>query len=100
METDGDGRRMFENEFYVTKTGNMRLKNNAMKRLGKKIGGVHDARSMNDYEKFGFNVVTYEMVANVDMFGLSCTVFSRTFSIVLRPSRDVPACSRPFPCVF
>ena len=25
---------------------------------------------MNDYEKFGFNVVTYEMVANVDMFGL------------------------------
>ena len=30
---------------------------------------------------------------------LSCTVFSRTFSIVLRPSRDIPACSRPFLCV-
>ena len=30
---------------------------------------------------------------------LSCTVFSRTFSIVLRLSRDIPACSRPFPCV-
>ena len=26
---------------------------------------------------------------------LSRTVFSRTFSIVLRPSRDIPACSRP-----
>ena len=52
------------------KMGNVKLKNNAMKRLGKNIGGVHDARSMNDYEKFGFNVGTYEMVANVDMFGL------------------------------
>ena len=31
---------------------------------------------------------------------VSRTVFSRTFSIVLRPSRDIPACSRPFPCVF
>ena len=31
---------------------------------------------------------------------MSRTVFSRTFSIVLRPSRDIPACSRPFPCVF
>ena len=26
---------------------------------------------------------------------LSRTVFSRTFSIVLQPSRDIPACSRP-----
>ena len=26
---------------------------------------------------------------------MSRTVFSRTFSIVLRPSRDIPACSRP-----
>ena len=31
---------------------------------------------------------------------LSRTVFSRTFSIVLRPSRDIPACSRSLPCVF
>ena len=29
------------------------------------------------------------------MKALSRTVFSRTFSIVLRPSRDIPACSRP-----
>ena len=31
---------------------------------------------------------------------LSRTVFSRTFSIVLRPSRDIPACSRPLFRVF
>ena len=30
---------------------------------------------------------------------MSRTVFYRTFSIVLRPSRDIPACSRPFPCL-
>ena len=31
---------------------------------------------------------------------LSRTVFSRTFSIVLRPSRDIPACSRPLSRIF
>ena len=31
---------------------------------------------------------------------LSRTVFSRTFSIVLRPSRVIPACSRPLSRVF
>ena len=30
---------------------------------------------------------------------MSYTVFSQTFSIVLRLSRDIPACSRPFPYV-
>ena len=31
---------------------------------------------------------------------VSRTVFSRTFSVVLRPSRDIPACSRPLSMCF
>ena len=36
----------------------------------------------------------------VSLDDLSRTVFSRTFSIVLRPSCDIPACSRPLSVCF
>ena len=47
------------------------------------------------FEKVDFYCVFWKIYNNL----VSCTVFSRTFSIVLWLSCDIPACSRPFPCV-
>ena len=52
-------------------TGNVRLKCNTRKRLGEKICGIYDARSVIDDEEFRFNVGANEMITNVDVFGLA-----------------------------
>ena len=51
------------------------------------------AHALKDFSKYR------QHASSTDRLKLSRTVFSRTFSIVLRPSCDIPACSRPFPCV-
>ena len=51
--------------------GNVRLKCNTRKRLGEKICGIYDARSVIDDEEFRFNVGANEMIMNVDVFGLA-----------------------------
>ena len=38
-------------------------------------------------------IATYRYFVNVKYVKVSHTIFSRTFSIVLRPSHDIPACS-------
>jgi len=53
------------------KTGNVRLKDNTRKRLCKNVHGVVDTWSMLDDERVGLNVGTYEMIADIDMFGLA-----------------------------
>ena len=55
-------------------TGDVRLKNDTMKRFCEKVGGVNNTRSMIYEEKFGFNVRAYEMIANIDVLGLRMIV--------------------------
>ena len=49
-----------------------------------------------------FSLVTFprRVLKSLQTSFLSRTVFSRTFSIVLQPSRDIPACSRPLSVCF
>src|SRR6266571_8802949 len=51
--------------------GNVRLKDNTRKRLCKNVRGVVDTWSMLDDKRVGLNVGTYEMIADIDMFGLA-----------------------------
>jgi hypothetical protein len=52
-------------------TGNVRLKNDAREWLCENVCSVLDTRSMFDDEGVGFNVKANEMIADVDVLGLS-----------------------------
>ena len=49
----------------------MRLKNETRKRLRENVCSVIDAGSVLNDERIGFNVRVNEVIANIDMFGLS-----------------------------
>ena len=52
-------------------TGNVRLKNDARERLRKNICSVDDPRSVFNNERIRRDVRTDEVVANINVFGLS-----------------------------
>jgi hypothetical protein len=53
------------------KTGDVRLEDNTMKRLGEKVGSVNNTGSVIYNKKFGFNVRTNEVITNIYVFGFS-----------------------------
>jgi hypothetical protein len=52
-------------------TGDVRLKRDTRERLGEKIGGVYNSRSVVDNKQFGFDVRVNEMITDVDVFSLA-----------------------------
>lgn len=51
--------------------GNVRLKNDAREWLCENVHSVFNTRSVFDNERVGFNMRANEMIADVDMLGLS-----------------------------
>jgi len=52
-------------------TGDVRLKYDTRKRFGEKVGCVYGSGSVINEKKFGFNVRTNEVVANIDVLSLA-----------------------------
>jgi hypothetical protein len=50
-------------------TGDVRLKNNTMKRLGEKVGSINNTRSVIYKKKLGFNMRTNKMITDVYVLG-------------------------------
>jgi hypothetical protein len=71
-------------------TGNVRLKNETVKRLGEDVGSVDNTRSVFDEKEFGFNVGANEVIPNVDVlcFTVIRVIGRKRFSSIVISADD------------